>query len=119
MFLVGIGGPIKNTGTVGTAHPFRIARPAFSQHFIVTEGTTFSQAPTRHLCVLLVSEVLIVCLLGQSECLLRSIVTSPLQAAEMNRKKALAHQERRRAWLNESTDEVGNGAGAGAGNSFL
>ena len=64
MFLVGIGGPIKNTGTVGTAHPFRIARPAFSQHFIVTEGTTFSQAPTRHLCVLLVSEVLIVCLLG-------------------------------------------------------
>jgi hypothetical protein len=37
----------------------------------------------------------------------------------MNRKKALAHQERRRAWLNESTDEVGNGAGAGAGNSFL
>lgn len=40
--------PITNKDMEATAHPFRIAKPAFSQHFIVTEGTTFSQTPTRH-----------------------------------------------------------------------
>ncbi len=40
--------PIKKKGMDNTGHLFRIAQPAFSQHFIVTESTTFSQAPTRH-----------------------------------------------------------------------